>query len=95
LMGEKKWIGAPYGLGSHRLASEFSEHLGVNFADRTFVRRGGSLEDGDLSPEDFAESNHETLVNFEAGSMEAKVASLDSKAQQLIGLFLRGVRHTA
>jgi hypothetical protein len=92
LMGERGMIGIPFGLGNHRPASGFAEHLGVNFADRTFVGQVGSWENGDLSPGDFAARNHESLLDFEPGSVEARVASLDSNAQRLIGSFLQGIR---
>lgn len=93
LLGEKSTIGIPYGLGNNRPASGFAEHLGVNFADQTFVQQGGRWEDGDLSPGDFAAvGNSESLIDYVPGSVEARVASLDSNSKQLIGAFLQGIR---
>ena len=92
LIGERGMIGIPYGLGTHRSASEFAETLGVDFADQTFTRRG-SWDEGDFDENDLAAGHPEMLRTFEEGSIEAKVASLDSKAQQLIGFFLQGTRH--
>lgn len=91
LLGETGLIGIPYGLGTQRSASDFAKLLGVNHADHTTATNGRRWEDSDLSEEDFVARNHETLRAFEEGSTEARVASLDSKAKQLIGAFLQGV----
>ena len=88
-------IGKPFGLGTTRTAAAFAEHLGINFRRQTFAREG--WECGELCADDFVgdrdgnESSSSRLL-FPEDSVESKVASLDPKAQELIGMFLQGLR---
>jgi hypothetical protein len=96
LLGETAMVGAHCGLGNARTAMAFAEHLGVDFGQHTFVREGWDC--GELNSKDFVvvgNNNASSPLLFPADttttSVEAKVASLDSKAQDLIGMFLQGL----
>ena len=103
LLGETAMVGAHCGLGNSRTAMAFAEHLGVDFGRNTFVREGWDC--GELNRKDFVvvgnkNNNASSSLLFPADaaattttttSVDAKVASLDSKAQDLIAMFLQGL----
>jgi len=90
LLGDHFMIGATFGLGRARDAAAFAKHLGVNFNQQTFIREGWDC--GELNSDDFVGNNNGNQSLFPADSVEAKVASLDSNAQSLITMFLRGMQ---
>jgi hypothetical protein len=90
LLGDQ--IGKPFGLGKARTAAAFADKLGVDFRRQTFVRDG--WEFGELCSEDFVGGDDNGVCSrlvFPEDSVEAKVASLDSKSKELIGMFLMGI----
>ena len=89
LLGDKAMVGTHFGLGETRTAVAFSDHLGVNFRNQNFVREGWDC--GELNSEDFLENQDGNESLLPTDSMEVKLASLDHKAQSLIGMFLQGL----
>jgi hypothetical protein len=73
----------------------FAEHLRVDFRHHTFCREGWDCEE--LNSKDLVvvgKNNAQLSLLFQADtntSVEAKMASLDSKAQDLIDMFLQGL----
>lgn len=84
LLGDQSLIGKSVGLGKIRSAAAFADKIGVNFRRQTFVRMGGEFDD---------ENGMCSRLVFPEDSVEAKVASLDTKAQELIGMFLMGINN--
>jgi [Skp1-protein]-hydroxyproline N-acetylglucosaminyltransferase len=99
LVGDESTIDGSYGLGTIRSVSSFAEHLGVDFANQTFTKERGGWENGNLQPEDFAPddpslpSSSSSSSIFPEDSIEARISSLDPKAQALIGMFLQVIPH--
>ncbi|KAL3902970.1 MAG: hypothetical protein SGARI_005588 [Bacillariaceae sp.] len=93
LLGDASTIGAPYGLGNERNAEDFASHLGVDFINRKFTRE--DYEDGELTRNDFVAESLQASTDssslFPEDSLEAKVASLDSKIASKIAFFLNGI----
>ena len=90
LLGDQ--IGKPFGLGKARTAAAFADKLGVDFRRQTFARE--DWEFGELCSADFVGEDHNGVCSrllFPEDSVEAKVASLDTKAKELIGMFLMGI----
>jgi hypothetical protein len=71
-------------LGTVRTAAQFAERLGVDF-ERQTLNEG--CQNGGLTANDFCDTQQ---ALFPEDSVEAKVASLDPKAQRLIAFFLSG-----
>ena len=82
LLGDESMIGR-FGLGNKRTAAAFAERVGVDFFEKTFVREG--WQQGELGVEDFDEE----AVLFPESSIEAKISSLNPRAQELIEMFLQ------
>ena len=90
LLGDQ--TGEPFGLGKARTAAAFADKLGVDFRRQTFARE--DWEFGELCSADFVGEDHNGVCSrllFPEDSVEAKVASLDTKAKELIGMFLMGI----
>jgi [Skp1-protein]-hydroxyproline N-acetylglucosaminyltransferase len=94
-------LGCRYGLGTVRTVAQFAERLGVDFDQQRMTR--DDFENGCLTPLDFCDSTTASTSTstsmstsmsttlYPEDSVEAKVAFLDTKAQQLIAFFLSGV----
>jgi [Skp1-protein]-hydroxyproline N-acetylglucosaminyltransferase len=92
LLEDSTTIGGRYGLGIARTASTFADKLGVYFSNQSFSKER-SWKNGDLQSEDFAADKNASESVFPEDSVEAKIFTLDSKAQALIGMFLQGIPH--
>jgi [Skp1-protein]-hydroxyproline N-acetylglucosaminyltransferase len=91
LRGEYNGNDSRYGLGSVRTTAQFAQALGVDFDRQSFTR--DDVSNGGLSPDDFADvSSSSSSSLYPQDSVEAKVASLDPKAQELIAFFLGGAK---
>ena len=82
--GDKKYF---YGLGNERSAKEFAEALQIDFENE---KLGDNASLGGYLPEIFVDESSSSSL-FAEDSLEKKISTLDSNAQELIAFFLGGM----